>query len=136
MTHLQEHVIAERVIARQQADELHSLALDATITFTSDAALAFWKRMLEHVLTVLPAEHHPIRVVERGPWAAMTNEEAREFETKETMDFGIHCGKHISDVPWEYLTWLDEQQKFQRNLNRYLRNEHIERLTEDERSDE
>ena len=111
--------ITARVEARNAADMVHHLASDEAVRFTGDAALAFWRRVLESVCAVLPPEYHPTRV------AAMTDEEAREFK-KERVPFGKFKTYMIKDVPLDDLCWIDEQPDFRRQVNRYLRNPQIQ----------
>jgi hypothetical protein len=57
---------------------------------------------------------------------AMTEAEARRFE-QETIPFGKHAGKPISEVPLDYLAWLaDRNRETWRGLHRYLHSKRVQ----------
>lgn len=118
--------ITAKVEARNAADVVHHLASDEAVRFQGHAALAFWRRLLENVCAVLPPEYHPTRVVEKGPLAAMTDEEARAFE-RETVPFGKYLGDLVGNVPLSYFDWLEGERDFRQDVKRYLRNPGIQR---------
>lgn len=118
--------ITARVEARTMADECHQLAIEESIRFPDDVALAFWQRMLANVLERLPRNTHPIRIVERGPLAAMTDEEAKAFGS-EVVPFGKWASWRVDSCPMDWLDWLDAQPDFRRQVNRYLRSERVQR---------
>ena len=117
--------ITDNVEASNTADEVHRLASSEALRFTGDAALRFWRRLLENVCAVIPPQYHPTRV-DRSDVVPMTREELREWEIKK-MPFGKHEGTQVKNVPLDYLIWLDEQPDFRRELKRYLKSDRIQR---------
>lgn len=39
----------------------------------------------------------------------MTDEEAREWESHTTLNFGKFCGRKVAEVPMQYLVWLSDE---------------------------
>jgi len=104
--------------AREAADVVHHLILDEAMNHRGQTAVTYYKHILDGLRNIVPDELWPsVDVVRDLP---MADEEARRFK-KQVMDFGIHYGKCIEDVPLDYLVWLEEQPDFRRQLNRYLR---------------
>lgn len=127
MTDIDTTAVTAKVIARKAAKEVCQLANGESLKFHGDANVTFWKTFTDHGLFLLPTGHHPVTIVERGPLAAMTDAEAKKFE-RDGMPFGKWAGNPVGKVPLEYLVWLDEQDDFHRQLNRYLRNEQVQRM--------
>lgn len=126
--------ILARAEARDAADEVYRLACDEVQRFQGSGPLAYWQRLLKNICAVLPPECHPTRVVEKGPWAAMTTEERNAFE-KEAVPFGKWDGVRVADVPLSYFDWLDAQPDFRRKVNRYLRHSGVQIELEDSNED-
>jgi hypothetical protein len=124
--------IKAKVAARAAADTVWQLAMDEATGHENEACLAFYRRLLEHLCTVLPPECLPTRIVERGPLAAMTNDEAAKFES-ELVPFGKWANKLVCEVPLSYFDWLIGEQNFQTRAERYMRNDRVQAEQANER---
>lgn len=98
---------ADRITGRKVANELIVMAIsdnpqkDFQVGFAR-ACRAFADRVLGPVETQL---------------RVMSEDEARKFE-QTRIQFGMHLGQEIIDVPIEYLVWVADSQT---NLQAYLR---------------
>lgn len=93
---------------------------------------AHWERLRDELLV-----RHPIAApVNQQP---MSDNEARNYETTQVLEFGKYLGRAIRTVPLKYLRWLcREQEDFYGGLRRYLKSNRVlteERLFEEEIED-
>lgn len=114
-----------KVDARRHADEVLDLALSEAKRHGLHAREFFLRvyTQLGELLRENPAD--PGAVPAPAPAAPldvrpMTDDEARRWERNTTIKFGKHQGALVKDVPIEYLSWLDDQNEFARDLHRYL----------------
>ena len=81
--------------------------------------IRFWGELIKLIREHLPGLIPDVEVMQDRP---MGDEEAEAFE-RESMKFGKHQDTQIGEVPIDYLVWMEEQDDFRRELNRYLRSE-------------
>jgi len=118
--------VAARVAARHAAAIVCEMAVEEGGKFSTDAQTEFWKAILGVAMAALPEEHHPVRVVEKGRRAAMSNDEATVFEA-EPMPFGKWANRLVAEVPLDYFDWLIGQDSFHAKAERYMRNPRVQR---------
>lgn len=111
--------IESNIAAGKKAREVIDLVTSEGVGL-EDPARYF--RELHRMLAEIINEPAPER---RATADAMTIEEARAWERK-PMPFGTHQDKPISDVPIDYLLFIDGDD-FRRQLGRYLRSEAVQR---------
>jgi len=119
--------IRQSIAARKTADDIFDYAANEAGKLSKDAAFKFWKRLLERTFFVAPKAAIPQPEVVRD--RPMTEGEAKEFE-QILLEFGKYAGEKPTDVPLDYLFWLDDQPDFRRSLRRYLLSGRVQRLQE------
>lgn len=117
--------IEQNILARKEANEILSLAIDCAGDFSCPAAVLFWAQIMAYVQSVLSERLLPVRTVEK-PNRPMTPDEMEDFNRSE-MPWGRHQGMSISLIPLSYLFWIDDQYDFRRDLRRYLASDSIQR---------
>lgn len=118
--------ILDRAHSRREAQGVYELAADLGVGWTTDKRMAFWIWLMNRVSQHVDEADRPMRVIEKGPLAAMTGEETSAFECAD-VPFGKHQGIPVGQTPLGYLDWLDGQPDFRRQLDRYLRNDRVKR---------
>lgn len=112
--------------ARQHADEVLDLALSEAKRHGMHAREFFLRvyTQLGELLRENPADPGAAKpaavlppITRAGP---MNDAEAARWGRVMRLSFGKHEGKFVKDVPIEYLSWLDDQNEFARELHRYL----------------
>jgi len=82
---------------------------------TDEETKRVWEKVLGDELGVLPKTN----------FTPMTYDEARAFYRTHTMTFGKWRGTKLDEVEWNYLTWLDDQPDFRRDLTRFLMSDFV-----------
>jgi len=93
--------IEQNILARKEANEILSLAIDCAGDFSCPAAVLFWAQIMAYVQSVLSERLLPVRTVEK-PNRPMTPDEMEDFNRSE-MPWGRHQGMSISLIPLSYL---------------------------------
>jgi len=114
---LNDDAILARKAARQLAREVAELALGETNAMSPDAKAAFYETLARHL--PLPAAKPAPTVCE-----PFTDAQARAWG-RTRMQFGVHAGQPIDQVPLSYLEKLAEPNDFTRHLRRYLASQRI-----------
>jgi uncharacterized protein (DUF3820 family) len=112
--------IPENITARKAAEDINGFMDMALNDVPSGSARVFFKTIAEHI---------PSRYLPRSPASPllpMSENDSKRFE-KTLFPYGKHCGTKISDVPLDYLFWLDEQDDFRHTLRRYLLSDRVQR---------
>jgi uncharacterized protein (DUF3820 family) len=118
--------IAENIAGRKLAEEWLQLANEMAADLSDEERGPFWNTIAKSVGQHVQAPSPPA-----SAWTPMSDDEARRFARRE-MPFGQYRGKHVGDVPLDYLIWLDESSRvFQAELHRYLATEQVQREQDD-----
>lgn len=121
--------ISTNIEARKAAEECFDLLSDfiREAEMPPEAAAKAWRRLGDMVDEVTGVDRKP---PEPPSAVAMDDVEAKRFESQ-VMPFGKYGPdgedgpKRVCDVPISYLTWIDEQPNFRKDLTRYLRRRDI-----------
>jgi len=122
-----EHVTRERIRSRKTAEAMFDLLAEEAETFdTPEARRRFWSllayRIAEHTGTI---DDSPTKTELPRRYRPMDEATAKRFE-KQTMTFGKYTGEPISEVPLNYLEYLDSDE-FRWDLHRYLQSDRVQR---------
>lgn len=124
------HAVIAKVAARDSAEELLKLIISEAAPHGSHA-LELFQKLHTEIGQILRADRAAPQAPATPGYRPMSDDEARAWERRTKINFGMHKGKLIKDVPVQYLAWLDGENDFARELHRYLGAPSVARELED-----
>ena len=120
ISHEQENSIRSRVKGRQLAVEMFCLVQDDANVLGPIGKLGFLESVVEIAKAAIAALNPPEGpVIDGDTDKAMNDAQAKKFGGQE-INFGVHAGKRIDEVPIGYLLMLVDENEFKKKLRRYL----------------
>jgi hypothetical protein len=114
---LNDEIIRVRTQARAAAAAVAELANGEVLSLPPEVREIFWEELRQRAFPNYPAASATPAV--RAPAEPFTDAQAKAWGSSR-IQFGIHRGKRIDEIPISYLEKLVDPNDFTRHLRRYL----------------
>ena len=118
--------LVENIATRKLASEVFELAGDQAAGLPGPQKVRFWKHLIRLASQFVELSGTEPSDTKRE---IMSDRESRIFGDAR-IQFGMHRGTRVDEIPLEYLEWLDDQPDFRCELRRYLNSERLKREME------